>query len=56
MHNIYRLFVVKPEGKPLFKKFWYRWVNNIKMYVREIRLESRDFTHLSRKWSSSRLF
>jgi hypothetical protein len=34
--NAYRIFVGKPEGKRPLGRPRCRWVNNIKMYLREI--------------------
>jgi hypothetical protein len=34
--NAYRILVGKPEGKRLLRRPIYRWVDNIKMDLREI--------------------
>jgi hypothetical protein len=36
--NAYRILVVKPEGKIPLRRPRRRWVDNVKMYLREIRL------------------
>jgi hypothetical protein len=35
--NTYRILVGKPEGKRLLGRSRRRWVDNIKMYLREIK-------------------
>jgi hypothetical protein len=34
--NLYRIFVGKPEGKGPLGRPRHRWVDNIKIYLREI--------------------
>jgi hypothetical protein len=41
--NAYRIFVGKPEGKRRLGRPRRRWVNNIKIDLREIGLDSRDW-------------
>jgi acyl carrier protein phosphodiesterase len=48
--NAYRIMVGKPEGKRPLVRQRRRWVNNIKMYLREIRWDVMDWTVLSRDW------
>jgi hypothetical protein len=36
MRNVYRILVVKPEGKRPLGRPRHRWVDNIKMDLREI--------------------
>jgi hypothetical protein len=38
----YRLLVGKPEGKRPLGRPRHRWVDNIKMYLKEIRCDSMD--------------
>jgi hypothetical protein len=40
--NAYRILVGKPERKKPLGRPRRRWVDNIKMYLREIELEGRD--------------
>jgi hypothetical protein len=34
--NVYKIMVLKPEGKRLLERLWRRWEENIKADVREI--------------------
>jgi hypothetical protein len=45
--NAYRILVGKPEGKKLVGKPRRRWVDNIKMDVREIKWDDRDWIYLA---------
>jgi hypothetical protein len=44
--NAYRILVGKPEGKRLLGRPRHRWVNNIKMDLREIGWEGVDWIEL----------
>jgi hypothetical protein len=43
----YRILVERPEGKILLRIPGYRWVDNIKMNLREIRWDGMDWTELA---------
>jgi hypothetical protein len=43
----YRIFVGKPEGKRLLGKSRHRWVENIKMNIREIGWDGMDWIDLA---------
>jgi hypothetical protein len=45
--NAYKILVGKPEGKILLKRPTRRWVNNIKMDLREIRWDGMDWIDLA---------
>jgi hypothetical protein len=45
--NPYRILVGKPEGKRLLGRTNFRWEDNIKIYLREIRWGSMDWIHLA---------
>jgi hypothetical protein len=45
--NAYRILVGEPEGKRLLGRLRYRWVNNIKMNLREIGWDSMYWIDLS---------
>jgi hypothetical protein len=45
--NAYRILVGKPEGKRPLGRPRRRWVNNIKMYLGEIRWDGRDWIELA---------
>jgi hypothetical protein len=45
--NAYRILVGKPEGKRPLGKPRRRWVNNIKMDLREIKWEGMDWIDLA---------
>jgi hypothetical protein len=42
--NAYRILVVKPEGKRPLERPRHRWVDNIKMDLREIRWDGLDLS------------
>jgi hypothetical protein len=44
--NAYRILVGKPEGKKLLGRTRRRWVDNIKMDLREIGWDGRDWIEL----------
>jgi hypothetical protein len=44
--NAYRIFVEKPEGKGPLRRPRRRWVNNIKIDLREIGWDSMDWIDL----------
>jgi hypothetical protein len=46
--NAYRIFVGKPEGKRPQGRSTRRWVDNIKMDLRELRWDSMDWIDLAR--------
>jgi hypothetical protein len=43
----YRALVEKPEGNRPLGRLRHRWVDNIKMYLREIRWGGMDWIHLA---------
>jgi hypothetical protein len=45
--NAYRILVVKPEGKRSLVRPRHRWVDNIKMNLREIRWDGMDWIELA---------
>jgi hypothetical protein len=45
--NAYRIMVGKPEGKRSLGRPRCRWVDNIKMDLREIRLDGMDWIELA---------
>jgi hypothetical protein len=45
--NAYRLLVEKPEGKRLLGRPRRRWVDNIKIYLREIGWDGMDWINLT---------
>jgi hypothetical protein len=45
--NAYKIFMGKPEGKRPFEKPRRRWVDNIKLGLREIGWESMDWIDLA---------
>jgi hypothetical protein len=45
--NAYRILVGKPEGKRPLGRSRSRWVENIKIYVREIRWDGMDLIDLA---------
>jgi hypothetical protein len=47
MRNAYRILVGKPEGKRLLGRPRHRWVNNIKIDLREIRSDGMDWIDLA---------
>jgi hypothetical protein len=49
--NMYRLLVRKPEGKRLLGRPRRRWVDNIKMHLREIDWVSVDWIGLAQDWN-----
>jgi hypothetical protein len=40
MRNAYKILVIKPEGKRLLGRSRFRWVDNIRMDLREIRWDA----------------
>jgi hypothetical protein len=44
--NAYRILVRKPEGKRPLRRPRRRWVNSIKIDLREIGWDGMDWTHL----------
>jgi hypothetical protein len=44
--NAYRILVGKPEGKRPLGRLRHRWVDNIKMYLREIGWDGMDWIDL----------
>ena len=44
--NAYRVLVVKPEGKRPSGRQRYRWEDNIKMDLKEVDCDPRDWTDL----------
>jgi hypothetical protein len=45
--NAYRILVGKPEGKRPLRRLTRRWVDNIKMDVRDIGWDGRDWIELA---------
>jgi hypothetical protein len=45
--NAYSILVVKPEGKRLLRRPRRRWVDNIKMDLRDIEWDVRDWIDLA---------
>jgi hypothetical protein len=45
--NAYRILVAKPEGSRLLARTRRRWVDNIKMDLREIEWDSVDWTDMA---------
>jgi hypothetical protein len=45
--NAYRILVVKPDGKRPLGRPRRRWVDNIKMDLREVRWDGRDWIDLA---------
>jgi hypothetical protein len=45
--NVYRILVGKPEGKRPLGRPRYRWVDNIKMDLREIEWDGMDWIDLA---------
>jgi hypothetical protein len=48
--NAYRKLVRKPEGKRSLGKPKLRWVDNIKMDLREIGWDGKDWIDLTQDW------
>jgi hypothetical protein len=53
--NVYMVLVRKPEGKRQIERPTYRWEDNIKAHLKEIRFEYMEFIHWVRLGSSYRL-
>jgi hypothetical protein len=47
MRNIYKILVGKPEGKRPLGEPRHRWVNNIRINLRETGWEGLDWVHLT---------
>jgi hypothetical protein len=47
IRDVYKILVGKPEGKRPFEGPIRRWEDNIKMYLREVRLEGVILVHLA---------
>jgi hypothetical protein len=47
MRNSYKILVEKPKGKRLHRRPRCRWVDNIRMVLREIGLKGVDWMHLA---------
>jgi hypothetical protein len=47
--NAYRIFVTKPEGKTPLGRPRCRWVDNIKMVLREIGWDGVDFIDMAQE-------
>jgi hypothetical protein len=45
--NAYRILLGKPEGKRPLGRTRRRWVDNVKMYLREIGWDGRDWIELA---------
>jgi hypothetical protein len=52
MRNAYKILVRKPEEKELLRKHSHRWVDNIKMDMKEIVFENVDRIRLHRRGST----
>jgi hypothetical protein len=48
MRNAYKILIGKPEGKRPLGRRMHRWEDNIKMDLRETRLECVDWIHLAK--------
>jgi hypothetical protein len=48
--NAYRILVGKPEGKRPSRRQRHRWVDNIKMDLREIGWDGMDWIDLAQDW------
>jgi hypothetical protein len=48
--NAYRILVGKPEGQRPLGRQRHRWVDNIKMDLREIGWDGRDWFNLAQEW------
>jgi hypothetical protein len=50
--NVYRILVGKPEGKKLLGRPRCRWMDNIKMYLREVGWDGVDWMNIAqdRDW------
>jgi hypothetical protein len=46
LRNVYKILIVKPEGKRLLRRPRHKWKNNIIMDLSEKRLEGVDSCHL----------
>jgi hypothetical protein len=47
LQNAYRILVGKPEGKRSLGRPRCRWVDNVKMDLREVRWDGRDWIDLA---------
>jgi hypothetical protein len=54
--NAYRILVGKPEGKSPLGRPRHRWVNNIKMDLREIRWDDMHLIDLVQDWDQWRAY
>jgi hypothetical protein len=45
--NAYRILVGKPERRKLLGRLRRRWVDNIKMYLREVGWDGMDWIHVA---------
>jgi hypothetical protein len=52
--NAYRILVGKPEGKRPLGRPRRRWVNNIKIYFREIGRDGVDWMHMAQDGDQGR--
>ena len=48
--NAYRVFVGKPEGKRPLGRPRFRWEDNIKMDLKKVGCEARNWLDLARDW------
>jgi hypothetical protein len=48
--GVYGVLVGKPEGKRLLGSPRYRWEDNIKMYLQEVRCGVMDWIELTQYW------
>jgi hypothetical protein len=55
-HNVYRILVGMPEGKRPLGRPRHRWVDNIKMDLREIRWDGIDWIDLAQNGDQWRAF
>jgi hypothetical protein len=52
--NAYRILVGNPEGKRPLRRTRRRWVDNIKMDLREIGWDGMDWNDLAQDWDQRR--
>jgi hypothetical protein len=45
--NAYKILIGKPDGKRPFRRLRFRWKDNIKMDLKEIRFGGVDWIHLA---------
>jgi hypothetical protein len=53
--NAYRILVGKPEGKRPLGRLRNRWVNNIKIYLRDIEWDDVDWIDMAQRGTNGML-